>query len=103
VNLKLFEYLAAGRPIVALAAGTEAGRIVLETGAGEVVPSNDVEAIRGALRRLVAGELTAPDPGVVSAYAYPAAAERMAAAVETAIRRAGGADLSARRSAADGG
>ena len=89
VNLKLFEYLAAGRPIVALAAGTEAGRIVLETGAGEVVPSNDVEAIRGALRRLVAGELAAPDPETVRSHSYPAAAERMAAAVETAIRRAG--------------
>jgi len=94
VNLKLFEYLAAGRPIVALAAGTEAGRIVLETGAGEVVPSNDVEAIRGALRRLVAGALSAPDPQSVRSHSYPAAAERMAAAVETAIRRAGRADAS---------
>ena len=49
-NIKVFEYLAAGRPILALAAGTEAGRIVLESGGGEVVPSTDVAAIRSALR-----------------------------------------------------
>ena len=34
-NFKLFEYLSAGAPIVALAEGTEAGRIVSEAG-GEV-------------------------------------------------------------------
>jgi glycosyltransferase involved in cell wall biosynthesis len=89
-NLKLFEYLAAGRPILALAAGTEAGRIVLETKAGEVVPSKDVSAIKSALRRLVAGELTAPDPRVLAPYTYPAAGERMARAVETAIGRSHG-------------
>jgi glycosyltransferase involved in cell wall biosynthesis len=84
-NLKLFEYLAAGRPILALAAGTEAGRIVLETKAGEVVPSGDVAAIKGALRRVVAGELSLPDPRALTPYTYPAAAERMAVAVERAI------------------
>jgi glycosyltransferase involved in cell wall biosynthesis len=84
-NLKLFEYLAAGRPIVALAAGTEAGRIVLETGAGEVVPSGDVAAIIAALRRAAAGELRPPDPEALSRYTYPAAAERMGAAIERAI------------------
>jgi glycosyltransferase involved in cell wall biosynthesis len=84
-NLKLFEYLAAGRPILALAAGTEAGRIVLETRAGEVVPSSDVAAIKGALRRLAAGELSPPDPEALTPYTYPAAAERMAAAVRVAI------------------
>jgi glycosyltransferase involved in cell wall biosynthesis len=86
-NLKLFEYLAAGRPVVALAAGTEAGRIVRETGAGEVVPSNDPAAIRGALQRLVDGELDAPDPDALRPYTYPAAAQRMADAVEAAIGR----------------
>ena len=56
-NYKLFEYLAAGRPILALAAGTEAGRIVSEVGAGEPVRADDPEAIAEALRRLSAGEL----------------------------------------------
>lgn len=89
-NLKVFEYLAAGRPIVALAAGTEAGRIVLEAGAGEVVPSDDVAAIKGALRSVAGGGLTAPDPERLRPYGYPAAAQRMADAVEAAIRRAAG-------------
>ena len=86
-NLKLFEYLAAGRPVVALADGTEAGRIVRETAAGEVVASNDPVAIRGALRKLVAGQLSSPDADALRPYTYPAAAQRMADAVETAIGR----------------
>jgi glycosyltransferase involved in cell wall biosynthesis len=89
-NLKLFEYLAAGRPIVALADGTEAGRIVRETAAGEVVASNEPAAIRGALGRLVAGQLSAPDPDALRPYTYPAAAQRMADAVETAVGRGRG-------------
>lgn len=84
-NLKLFEYLASGRPLLALAAGTEAGRIVAETGAGEVVRSDDAAGIASALRHLLTGEAGAPDPARVRAYSYPSVAERMAAAVERAI------------------
>ena len=87
-NLKLFEYLAAGRPIVALAEGTEAARIVLETGAGDVVPSWDPTAIRDALARFVSGQLSSPDPDALRPYTYPAAAQRMADAVEAAMGRA---------------
>jgi glycosyltransferase involved in cell wall biosynthesis len=83
-NLKLFEYLAAERPILALAAGTEAGRIVSETG-GEVVRSDNVEAIAAALARLVSGGPEPPDPGRLREYSYPSVAERMAAAVERAV------------------
>jgi glycosyltransferase involved in cell wall biosynthesis len=39
---KLFEYLAAGRPIVALAAGNEAARVVEETRTGVAVAPDDV-------------------------------------------------------------
>jgi glycosyltransferase involved in cell wall biosynthesis len=85
-NLKLFEYLAAGRPLLALASGTEAGRIVSETHAGEVVRSDDVVAIAEALRQLAAGELEPPDPGRLREYSYPELAERMARLVEEAIR-----------------
>ena len=60
LNFKLFEYLAAGRPILALAAGTEAGRVVEELG-GDAVPADDVAAIVEALRRVVAGELRPPN------------------------------------------
>ena len=83
LNFKLFEYLAAGRPILALAAGTEAGRVVEEAG-GEAVPADDVAAIVGALRRLAAGELRPPSARRREAYSYPAVAERMAEVAERA-------------------
>jgi glycosyltransferase involved in cell wall biosynthesis len=86
-NLKLFEYLAAGRPIVALAGGTEAGRIVTDMGGGEVVRSDDVPEIAAALRRLVAKPIDKPDPDRVREYSYPPVAERMADAIEHALRR----------------
>jgi glycosyltransferase involved in cell wall biosynthesis len=84
LNFKLFEYLAAGRPILALAAGTEAGRIVEELG-GETVPANDVAAIREALQRLVKGQIPRPDPAAIGAYSYPAPAQRMAQVAEAAV------------------
>lgn len=88
LNIKLFEYLAAGRPILALAGGTEAGRVAAEVGA-EVVRADDPKAIAASLRRLAAGELRAPAPQAVEPYAYPAPAEGMAEAVEQAIATAG--------------
>jgi glycosyltransferase involved in cell wall biosynthesis len=88
-NFKLFEYLAACRPILALAAGTEAGRIVAETGAGEAVRADDPTAIEGALRDLIAGKLAPPPEDARREYSYPLLAERMSAAVEAAIEKAG--------------
>ena len=84
LNIKLFEYLASGTPILALAAGTEAGRVAGELG-GEVAPPDDPAAIAAALARVVAGELAAPAPGAVDAHTYPAPAARMEGAVEAAI------------------
>jgi glycosyltransferase involved in cell wall biosynthesis len=86
LNIKLFEYLAAGRPILALAAGTEAGRVVEETG-GNAVPADDPAAIVAALGRLARGELRPPPTEALAPYIYPSPAERMAEAVEAAIRR----------------
>jgi glycosyltransferase involved in cell wall biosynthesis len=85
LNFKLFEYLAAGRPILALAAGTEAGRVVEEIGGPPAVPADDVAAIVGALRRLASGELEAPKAGAAGAFSYPSPAERMAEAAEAAV------------------
>jgi glycosyltransferase involved in cell wall biosynthesis len=87
LNIKLFEYLAAGHPILALAAGTEAGRVVAELG-GEAVRADDPAAIATALRRVAAGELEPPPAEAVAAYTYPTPAQRMAEAVEAAIEAA---------------
>ena len=84
LNIKLFEYLASGTPILALAAGTEAGRVAGDLGA-EVAPADDPEAIVVALARVAAGQLTAPAAGAVDAYTYPAPAAQMEDAVEAAI------------------
>jgi glycosyltransferase involved in cell wall biosynthesis len=87
LNFKLFEYLATDRPILALAAGTEAGRVVEETG-GDAVPADDVEAIVRALHRLLAGDLPPPDPAAREAYSYPGIARQMAAVAESAVTAA---------------
>jgi glycosyltransferase involved in cell wall biosynthesis len=87
-NFKLFEYMAAGPPILALASGTEAGRIVADAG-GEAVRADDPEAIATALGRVARRELPGLDPDARGDYAYPAVADAMAAAVEQAIGRRG--------------
>jgi glycosyltransferase involved in cell wall biosynthesis len=85
---KLFEYMAAGRPIIALADGNEAARIVRETNTGVTVPPEDVAAIADAIRRAASGELArAYAPRGLDQYTYPGPAERMAEIVEEAIRR----------------
>lgn len=86
LNIKLFEYMASGTPILALAAGTEAGRVAAELGA-EVAPADDPAAIATALARVTAGELKPPAANAVAPYTYPAPAERMAEAARTAIER----------------
>ena len=87
LNFKIFEYLASGRPMLALAAGTEAGRVVEEAG-GTAVPADDVAAIVGGLQRLARGELKAPKAGMSSAYSYPHVAERMAEVAAGAVASA---------------
>jgi glycosyltransferase involved in cell wall biosynthesis len=84
---KLYEYLAAHKPILVLGTGTEAARLVAETGAGLAVSARDVDGIAAALRRLLGGEVPAPAPGAVERFSYARLAEEMAGAVETAIAR----------------
>jgi glycosyltransferase involved in cell wall biosynthesis len=85
VNFKLFEYLAAGRPILPLCAGTEAGRILTDAGLGPAVAANDPGAIANALHGLIEDGVAPPDPELGRQYRYPATAEAMAGVVEAAI------------------
>jgi glycosyltransferase involved in cell wall biosynthesis len=85
---KLFEYIGAGRPVLALASGNEAARVVAETGIGWNVDPEDVGAIADALRRAVEGELERDyAPHDLDRYTYPGPAELMAEIVESAIER----------------
>lgn len=85
---KVLEYLYAGRPILALARGSEAGRVVEETGTGVVVSPTDVEEIVGALRSVLAGELERTyAPHGIEPFVHPAPAEAVAEEIERAIER----------------
>jgi glycosyltransferase involved in cell wall biosynthesis len=83
---KVFEYLAAGKPIVVLGEDTEAARIVAGAGAGIVAPADDPAAIAEALRRLVdAPDGGRPEAGAIDRYSYASLAAQMAEQVERAI------------------
>jgi glycosyltransferase involved in cell wall biosynthesis len=79
---KLYEYLGAERPILVLGEDTEAARIVTETGAGEVAPADEAEAIAAGLERLL--ERPAGAPSGAAAYAYPEITRRFAELIEVA-------------------
>ena len=85
---KLFEYLAAGRPVLVLGEDSEAARIVRDTRGGVAVPLGDPKQIASALRRLVAGELR-PGASGIERFAWPALAERFEREIEIAAGEAG--------------
>src|SRR5262249_5158129 len=69
---KLFEYIGARRPVLALADGNEAAAVVRETGVGWTVPPGDVPGIADALERIANGELSfAPNQAEIARYVYP--------------------------------
>ena len=77
---KLYEYLAARRPVLVLGEDTEAARIVAETESGFATSVDDPEAIAAALRRLVESP---PQVGTsADEYAYPELARRLADLIE---------------------
>lgn len=85
---KLYEYLAAGRPIIALAEGNEAARIVSETGTGITVSPDDPEEIRRALLSAANGSLADHyRPRGLERYVYPAPAAAFAEIVEEVVSR----------------
>lgn len=74
---KLFEYLAAGRPILNVAANSdsEASQLIRETGAGE--PLTSPSAIRDALELLAGGGLRCSDSASVTIYSRRAQADAL--------------------------
>jgi glycosyltransferase involved in cell wall biosynthesis len=83
---KLYEYLAADRPILALAGDNEAAAIVAETGTGETVAPDDVPGIRRALADVASGELgKRRAPRGLDRYLYPAPAEALAELIDRVL------------------
>ncbi len=88
VTGKIFEYLAAGRPILALARDDEAAAMIRATGTGIVVPLDDEVEIMRALCDAAAGKfLNVYQPRGLEAYRYPAPARAMLDVVREAIAR----------------
>lgn len=66
---KVFEYLAARRPILAIAPDGALAHVVRETRSGIVAPPNDVPAIAHALEQMVRREFAyAPDAKAIARY-----------------------------------
>ena len=86
---KLYEYLAASRPILVLGDETEAGRIVTETGSGLAVPASDPKAIADALRRIVSDPLEPAAPDAAREYAYPELVHRLEGVLDRVAARRG--------------
>lgn len=84
---KLFEYLAARRPILALAEGSAAARIVRDTDSGTVAAADDPGAIAAALGELLDGRWSKPSsrPDQLQRYLYPGPADAMLDLIERAI------------------
>jgi glycosyltransferase involved in cell wall biosynthesis len=83
---KVFEYIGARRPVLALADGNEAAAVVRETGIGWTVPPDDVPAIARALEGIAAGELPfAPNEAEIERYVYPEPAREAERQIELAI------------------
>jgi glycosyltransferase involved in cell wall biosynthesis len=83
---KFFEYLGANRPILALAQGNEAARVVRDTGTGLTVAPDDSEAIERGLASVLNGKLArAFAPRGLDRFTYPAVARGMEEEIERAI------------------
>jgi glycosyltransferase involved in cell wall biosynthesis len=87
---KLFEYLASGRPILAVARDNEAARIVRETGTGVTVDGADPAALRSALKRVADGALDRSyAPRDLERFLYPGPAEAVGRLIERALSQRG--------------
>ena len=86
--LKLFEYLAAGRPILHVGGDGAAARILRETSSGVTVSLDDVDGIVDRLREIALGTFGVDlEPRGIEHYSYAHLAEQMAAVVDDAVAR----------------
>jgi glycosyltransferase involved in cell wall biosynthesis len=87
IPAKVFEYLHAGKPILAIAAEGELARIVRQSGLGTVVPPHSVDRVVGALRALLAdhaaGRLArSPNHPYIRSFERAALAEKLAGVLD---------------------
>lgn len=90
---KLFEYLAAGKPILNISKtpGSEASQIIRQANGGE--PLTDIPAINMALEQLFAGKLKAQvNATAVASYSRRAQAEALLVRIENLIKKQSASD-----------
>jgi glycosyltransferase involved in cell wall biosynthesis len=89
VSQKVFEYLAAGRPILALVPPGAAAELLAETGGAEVVtdphPRRAAQALRRLLVGLEEGSAPRPDPARVARFERGAQAARIAGLLDQMV------------------
>ncbi|MBI1799883.1 MAG: sugar transferase [Candidatus Eisenbacteria bacterium] len=101
IPVKMFDYLACGRPVVAAVAG-DAADVIRSSGAGEVVPPGDGVALADALMRLAADPerraalAAAGPPFVEREYSRRRIGERMTSLLEDVHRSAHGRAIAPR-------
>ncbi len=101
IPVKLFDYLACGRPVVAAVSG-DAARVVEESGGGVVVPPGDGAALAEALAALAAdparcAALGAAGPAFIEErYSRRAVGTKLVALLEQVLRLARGRDVAPR-------
>lgn len=93
IPTKLLEYLAIGKPILALAPEGETAKIVRAANGGLVVHPDDINAIRDAIRELYRrwkdGNLAIPvNQDVIAKFAWRELAAQLAATLEDVLVRA---------------
>jgi glycosyltransferase involved in cell wall biosynthesis len=91
IPAKVFEYLHAGKPILAIAAEGELARIVRQSGLGIVVPPHSVDGVVGTLRALLAehaaGRLArSPNLPYIRGFEGAALTERLVSVLDGAVR-----------------
>jgi glycosyltransferase involved in cell wall biosynthesis len=84
---KLFEYLAAGRPVLVLGNGTEAARIAADAGAALAVSAADPRAIAEGLQQVHESAVAPRSPGNVEQYSYTVLAARLGELIEDVCGR----------------
>jgi glycosyltransferase involved in cell wall biosynthesis len=83
---KLFEYLAAARPILVLGEETEAARIVAVTQTGAATSATEPAAIAQALVKATEADPPARDGAALERYSWPRLAARYAELIEQVCR-----------------
>lgn len=67
---KIFEYMHAEKPVLALAAGTFAAEIIAETGIGWTIPNDSPQNACAVLTAIMKGELPPPRPNELAIRRY---------------------------------